>query len=80
LKIDPSKLGDIMSYQNNRESLLKALDHLKFSKASALVIISSPKKFLWVDLLKFFEGKTDQLIRDCIMILSKMEVLSDPGA
>jgi hypothetical protein len=38
---------------------MKALNHLKFSKAAALVIVSYPKKFLWADLLGFFEGKTD---------------------
>jgi hypothetical protein len=30
-----------------------------FTEDSAAIIKEYPKKFLWPDLLKFFEGKTD---------------------
>jgi len=56
-----------------------ALLFLGFSEANAKLMASSPKKFLWRDLLKFFRGKIDQTISDCVKVLDKMEILKDPG-
>lgn len=59
LKLDPSKLVDIVGFERNYEALFKALIYLKYSKASAEVMALHPGKFLWLDLPKFFEGKTE---------------------
>lgn len=65
-KIDPSKLKDIISFENNKETLTNTLIYLKYSKDSAEIIATHPKKFLWIDLLKFFEGKTEKMVGECI--------------
>lgn len=38
-----------------------------------------PKKFLWLELMQFWKGKTNDVVRECTMVISKMDVLSDPG-
>jgi hypothetical protein len=38
-----------------------------------------PKKFLWSHLLEFFKGKQERNVTEYINILSKMEILNDPG-
>lgn len=59
IRIDPSKLKDVIPFQNNKETLVSTLIHLKFPKVSAEIVAAHPQKFLWVDLLKFFDGKTE---------------------
>ena len=58
---------------------MDALKHIGFKEDDAKLMASSPKKFLWRDLLKFFRGKIDQTISDCLKVLVKMEILKDPG-
>jgi len=52
---------------------------LRFSEESSKIIANYPKKFLWPELLEFFQGKTDKLIDEFILILSKLEIITDPG-
>lgn len=59
LKYDPSKLIELAPLGNNREALAKALVYNGFSKSSASVMAEHPGKFLWLELLKFFEGKME---------------------
>jgi hypothetical protein len=39
-----------------------------------------PSKFLYPDLIKFFDGKPSSMVCDCVRILSKMNILDDPGS
>ena len=50
-----------------------------FSEEAAKLIIEMPKKYLWTELLNFFRGKQESTINDLIIILSKIDILSDPG-
>lgn len=38
-----------------------------------------PLKFLWPDLLTFWKSKSPQVISDCVDVMSKMNILADPG-
>jgi hypothetical protein len=38
-----------------------------------------PEKFLWGDLLSFWKGKSDQVINHCAHLITKLDVLNDPG-
>lgn len=38
-----------------------------------------PRKFLWLELLQFWKGKTKEVVTECTLVLSKMDILSDPG-
>ena len=38
-----------------------------------------PTKFLWPDLLYFWEGKSEVIIAECTHIIAKMNVITDPG-
>lgn len=39
-----------------------------------------PDKFLWPDLLQFWEAKSGDVISQSAHILAKMDVIIDPGA
>ena len=66
LKINPQMLHEIVSCGNNFEVLYKVLCGLSFSEQSARLIQSYPSKFLWLELLKFFEGKPQDIVDDCV--------------
>jgi len=38
-----------------------------------------PEKFLWPDLLSFWEGKSGEVVNQCSQILAKMDILTEPG-
>jgi hypothetical protein len=38
-----------------------------------------PTKFLWQDLLSFWQDKSGEVISQGALIISKMDVLADPG-
>lgn len=39
----------------------------------------SPDKFLWPDLFKFWQDKSPETVSQCAQILSKADVITDPG-
>ena len=39
-----------------------------------------PQKFLWPELLNFWRTKSSQTIDDCVDVMSKMDILADPGS
>ena len=39
-----------------------------------------PGKFLWPDLMSFWDGKSEANVSECTQILAKMAILTDPGA
>ena len=69
-----------MTIGNNRAVLTQSLISLGFRRDNAEIISGAPHKFLWSDLLSFFDHKADQTICDCLTILDKMEILNDPGS
>ena len=79
LKINPKLLHEIVGCGHNLEVLYKVFCDLGFSEQSARFIQSHPSKFLWVELLKFFEGKPQTIVYDCVKILSKVVIFEDPG-
>lgn len=42
-------------------------------------MIMYPEKFLWQNLLSFWEGKIEEMITSSAVILAKMDVVADPG-
>ena len=38
-----------------------------------------PQKFLWPGLLDFWRTKSPQVISDCVDVMSKIDILADPG-
>jgi hypothetical protein len=40
---------------------------------------SYPSKLLWANLLEFFKGKMADLVDECVNILSRLTVMTDPG-
>ena len=79
LKMNPSLLQGIVTSAANSASLVEALMHSGFASDPALMISKNPSKFLWPQLLKFFKGKSQTTVCECIHILSKMDILKDPG-
>jgi len=51
-----------------------------FSTLSAKIIADHPSKFLWPGLLAFFKGKISKVVDDCMIILSRMDILQEPGS
>ena len=39
-----------------------------------------PGKFLWPDLMSFWDGKSEANVSECRQILAKMAIFTDPGA
>lgn len=79
LKMNPVLIQGILDPDENKEALRSALLHLGYLEQAADLVINHPRKLLWPYLLKFFEGKSSSTIYECIMIISKMEILKDPG-
>jgi len=65
--------------EKNLTSLQQALLHSGFSESSSQIMRRYPSKFLWPELLKFFHGKPECMIDDCVKILAKLEILEDPA-
>lgn len=80
LKYKPSSLQDIIPIGFNRAVLTDTLVRLGYRRDNAEIITGAPHKFLWPDLLSYFNHKTDQTVCDCLTILNKMEILNDPGS
>lgn len=80
MHINPKELHGMFAQPVNKLSLRDALT-IKGFPASAVNIISLfPEKFLWPDLLRFYEGKSDEVISQTSSILAKLDILTDPGA
>lgn len=56
-----------------------ALEHLSYPVLAISTICKMPQKFLWPDLLTFWKSKSPQVISDCVDVMSKMDILADPG-
>jgi len=51
-----------------------------FDDNSSILISKFPKKFLWSGTLALLKGMNDQKRRDLIIIISKMDIIKDPGS
>jgi hypothetical protein len=60
--------------------LQAALQTLGYPERAVEIIIKMPQKFLWPELLKFWRTKSSQTIDDCVDVMSKMDILADPGS
>ena len=69
----------IFDNRANLEALRGALRIKSLPEQAISVFSLYPEKFLWGDLFNFFKGKSDQVITDCVHLLAKLEVLTDPG-
>jgi hypothetical protein len=38
-----------------------------------------PSKFLWGDLFQFWKDKSPEVVTECVEILARIDVLTDPG-
>ena len=66
LKLDPSKLIDIISINDNRLVLKNTFVHLNYTVESADIITKYPQKFLWPELLAFFKCRSVNEINDFV--------------
>ena len=39
-----------------------------------------PSKFLWPELMSFWDGKNEAIVSECAEIIAKMNILTDPGS
>ena len=39
-----------------------------------------PSKFLWPELMSFWDGKNEAIVSECVEIIAKMNILTDPGS
>ena len=77
--LNPSLLKGIFDNPENVKPLKQALHHKKFPATAVGAMCSYPAKFLWPDLMRFWEGKSESVISHCAQILARMDVLTDPG-
>ena len=50
-----------------------------FQPAAVNAMCQQPRKFLWPDLLAFWNDKSPETVTQCAEILTRMDVLTDPG-
>ena len=50
-----------------------------FLPAAVNAMCLFPSKFLWGDLFQFWKDKSPEVITECVEILARMDVLTDPG-
>lgn len=79
LKLNARLLQGIFDKDRNTSSLREALTIKKFPPSAVTVMCLYPAKFLWTDLLNFWEGKNEVIIAECTQIIAKMNVITDPG-
>jgi hypothetical protein len=63
LQLNPRTLKDIFDNQRNIGALRGALRHKKFPESATAIMCIYPQKFLWPDLMSFWQGKSDDMIR-----------------
>jgi hypothetical protein len=80
LHLNPRSLQGIITAPASIASLKEALVIKNFPPAAITVMTIFPDKFLWPDLLHFWDGKSGEVVTLCASLLAKMEVLTDPGA
>ena len=78
LKLSPAILQSIIKFDENEKSLEKALTHLGFTQSTSRIMSEHPQNFLWPSILKFFKGKTETIVNEITLLLSRIEVLKDP--
>ena len=79
LRFNPSIITDILAFHNNIQTMSQALTILGYPKSASDIMSHHPQKFLWPQLMKFWRDKTHDTINDCCIVLSKMDIVSDPG-
>jgi hypothetical protein len=50
-----------------------------FLPAAVNAMCLFPSKFLWGDLFQFWKDKSPEVVTECVEILARMDVLTDPG-
>ena len=78
-QLNPRSLQGLINNPVSMASLKEALAIKKYPAAAVTVMAIFPDKFLWPDLLQFFEGKSGEVITTSVAILAKMDVITDPG-
>ena len=79
LKINPHVVKDIINFNGNVAALSSALSYYGYPIEAAQVMACHPRKFLWLELMQFWKGKNKDVVNECTLVLSRMDVLSDPG-
>ena len=79
LHLNPAVLKGIVTVGDGLLSLRRVLLDRGFKEAAVSAMCLYPAKFLWQDLLAFWADKSPDVVTQCVEILSRMEVLTDPG-
>ncbi len=79
IKINPSAIKVVFNKIDFKDQLQGALQTLGFPERAVDIISKMPQKLLWPELLSFWRSKAPQLIEDCVDVMSKMDILADPG-
>ena len=78
--INPKELHGMFNQAENKVSLREALTVRRYPPSAINVVALFPEKFLWPELLHFYEGKSDEVITQTSSILAKVDLLTDPGS
>lgn len=79
LHLNPAALKDIIHIGDGVSALRKVLLGRGFQPAAVNAMCLQPHKFLWPDLLAFWNDKSPETVTQCAEILARMDVLTDPG-
>ena len=79
LHVNPLVIKDIIGFEGNVLALSSALVKQGFPPEAATIMALEARKFLYPELMKFWKGKTEEVVIECSRILQKMDVLADPG-
>ena len=80
LHLKPRSLQGLFSKQESTAALREALHIKNYPPAATTVMCLYPDKFLWSGLLHFIEGKSIDVVNNCVQVLAKMDIMTDPGA
>ena len=58
----------------------EALTGRRYHPSAINVVSLFHEKFLWPEILRFYEGKSDEVIAQTSSILAKVDLLTDPGS
>ena len=80
LHVNPFVVKEVIDYEGNVQALSSALVKQGYPQEASSIMAMHPKKFFWTELMKFWKGKTEEVIIECSKVIQKMDVLADPGS
>ena len=73
-------LNGIITCTTTKDALKHALSILNFPISTCMQITMFPDKFLYPELLTYLKGQSSDMVELLVTVLSKMNILTDPGS